>query len=490
MRERKAGALLLVAAMLAAMLAGCGNTGGTPGGAGTGTDTPGTSGQAASAPDYANDPNWFGTDDGKTVTLNFWCGIQPEYGYSQMVDNFNSEYAHKGVQVEFNRYSNNSDGNTQLETYLLTGTFVDVFIGYGNKDRLYNRGAAGMLYDYSGYLNSVGFDVAKELGENTAQEYVGAGGTVWGLPTKFDNKGWIMINADAFREAGVDIPYEGWTYDEFRDACARLCAKTQNYAMCWGFDFNYASKLTYVSSVLGEHGIFTDATMTQTNLDDPVWTEGLQLIKDTIDEGWAVPLENDLTEKMTVQTAFLTGNCAMFGIYSQLRLAMDTEKYPHSFVTALVPFPVPGEEYAGYKTQANLAYSGDFISIASGCEYKKAACEFVRWYIQGGMNPIILAARYPLWNGNDTQKILDVLSEHASGTVDPESLTHLFEVDRSAFAGVSHVSGHEDDINEIIWDEWQSYLNGETDSAEKAMKNAKTRADNILKEEGGLLANG
>jgi multiple sugar transport system substrate-binding protein len=438
--------------------------------------------------DYANDPNWFGTDDGRTVTLNFWCGIQPEYGYAQMVDNFNREYADRGVQVEFNKYSNNTDGNTQLETYLVTNSFVDVFIGYGSRDRLFNRGEAGMLYDYGGYLDSVGFDVANELGANTAQEYVREDGTVWGLPTKFDNKGWIMVNADAFRAAGVEIPYGGWTYDEFKDACRRLRENAGVYAMCWGFDFNYASKLGYISSVLGKNDYFTDETMTETNLDHPVWIKGLQLIHDTMEAGWAVPLADDLAEKMTVQSEFLTGKCAMFGIYSQLRLAMDTATYPHDFVTAMVPFPVPDESYAAYKDQANQSYSGDFISIASGCANKKAACEFVRWYIQGGMNPIILAARYPLWNGSDTQEILNVLSTYAAGTVDPESLTHLFKADRSAFTGASYVSGHDEDIKNIVWEEWQKYLSGEIASAKAAMERAKIRADEILSESSSLVA--
>lgn len=37
--------------------------------------------------------------------------------------------------MEYNRYVNNSDGNLQLETYLMAGEDggVDVFIGYGSK---------------------------------------------------------------------------------------------------------------------------------------------------------------------------------------------------------------------------------------------------------------------------------------------------------------------------------------------------------------------
>lgn len=477
MKSKKLIALLLSAATMAGALAGCGSKE-EPAPAASSTPA------ASTGTDYANDPNWFGTDDGKTVTLRFWCGIQPEYGYQQMVDNFNAEYADKGVQVEYNRYVNNSDGNLQLETYLMGGDGVDVFIGYGNKAKLLKRADGGMLYDYSDYLDSIGFDVAAELGENTAVEYVLEDGTIWGLPTKFDNNGYMMINVDAFKAAGLEIPYEGWTYDEFLAACEALTSgegMDKKYGMCWGFDFSYNSPAIYVSSVLGVNDYYTDASMTETNLDNPVWVEGLDMIKTTIDNGWATPLADDIADKMTVQTMFLTEKVAMFGIHSQLRLAMDTENYPHEFTTALVPFPVPSEEYADQMDQAHRAYSGDFISIASSCQYKDAACEFVRWYIQGGMNPIIMAARYPLWTGNDVQDILDIVADQAGNTIDLESLEHLFSGDRSSKTEASYVGDHDSEIKDIIWEEFQNCLYGRTSSAQKAMETAKSRADELLK---------
>ena len=112
----------------------------------------------------------------------------------------------------------------------------------------------------------------------------------------------------------------------------------------------------------------------------------------------------------------------MFGIFSQLRLAMDTETYPHDFTTALIPFPVPSEDYAEFYTQDQANYSGDFICISASTPYKEAACEFTRLYIQGGMTPLIKAARYPLWLGTDMDAILDYVEQSAGDSVDIESL--------------------------------------------------------------------
>lgn len=425
-----------------------------------------------------DDKVWFGTEDGKTVTLRFWGGIQPEYGYDKIVENFNAEYADKGLQVEYVRYVNNSDGNLQLETQLMAGDGIDVFVGYGDKVKLMGRADSGLMYDYSDYLESVGFDVAKELGENAAVDCVQEDGSIWGLPTKFDNNGWIMINKDAFEAANIPIPYEGWTYAEFKDACEKLTSgegQDKKYGICWGFNFSNSQALVYASAVLGIDQYFTDETMTKANLDNPVWIEGLDLIKTTMDNGWAMPLEDDIADQATVQTVFLTEKCAIFGIFSQLRLCMDTENYPHDFVTALVPFPVPSEEYADKKDMAEKAYSGDFISVAAKTKYPEAAAEFARWYIQGGMNPLILGARYPLWTGADSADILAVVEETANGTIDLESLNHLFSTDRSAFRKPVYVSDLNGPIKTIIWEEWQKCLYGQL-SSEEAMQNAQKRA--------------
>ena len=163
MKMKRIMALVMTSAMVMGTLAGCGASTDT-------TDTTQSQSEnnstaaAATTETASEEKEWYGTEDGKTVTLQFWGGIQPEYGYDEIVENFNKEYADKGVQVEYNRYVNNSDGNLQLETYLMAGEDggVDVFIGYGSKNSLAIRADGGLLYDYSDYLDSIGFDIGKE----------------------------------------------------------------------------------------------------------------------------------------------------------------------------------------------------------------------------------------------------------------------------------------------------------------------------------------
>ena len=39
----------------------------------------------------------------ETITLRLWGGVQPEYGYAALVDNFNAEFKDKGIQLEYVR---------------------------------------------------------------------------------------------------------------------------------------------------------------------------------------------------------------------------------------------------------------------------------------------------------------------------------------------------------------------------------------------------
>ncbi|MDD4573896.1 MAG: hypothetical protein PHR69_06740, partial [Sphaerochaeta sp.] len=64
------------------------------------------------------------------VLLRLWMGIPAENGPQDVVDAFNREYKDKGIQVEYERYVNNDQGNLKLETNLLAGSGIDVYASY------------------------------------------------------------------------------------------------------------------------------------------------------------------------------------------------------------------------------------------------------------------------------------------------------------------------------------------------------------------------
>ena len=143
---------LLLAAVMTLSLAACGGD--------NQPDTPAENTPTDNSPAAPSEGDKTSDTPKETVTLQMWGGVQGEYGYDALVEDFNKEFADKGVQIEYTRYVNNADGNLQLDTYLSAGSDIDIFMCYGGTTRYYNRVDAGLCLDLTDELASRGFDPA------------------------------------------------------------------------------------------------------------------------------------------------------------------------------------------------------------------------------------------------------------------------------------------------------------------------------------------
>ncbi len=427
---------------------------------------------------------WFGTEDGKTVTLHFWGGVQPEYGYDDIVMNFNEEYKDKGIQIEYHRYVSDSDGNLQMDTYLMGGGEVDVFIGYGVA-YMKKRGESNLLYNMADKLKEYDFDLVKELGAENAKGYIKEDGSIYGFPTKYENAGWMMVNVDMFKEAGLDVPYNGWTYSEFLSDIEKLThgeGPDKVYGLFWAMKQGAKMHKNMFGSVLGDKGTYKDEAGTEVNYDNPAYAEGFRLLKTSMDNGWAFPIEDEYSENLTVANTFLEGKCAVSMNVSQMRLAMDKENYPHEFVTALVPGPVPdaynSEEY---RYHDSLLGAGDQMCIAANTKYPDAAFEFAMWYTKGGMAPLAKGGRCPLWNGFDQEQYVAELMKNANGAIDETSLRNYVGIDKTK--GIAErVLYANAEIAAVYKEEEEAMCYGKQ-SVEETVNNICTRSNKLIADE-------
>lgn len=470
-------ALLCVFALLATMFCGCGSE--------TETATEPATKPAAepvTGETSAQAGEWYGNEDGTPVTLKVWGGIQPEYGYDQAIANFNEEFLDKGIQAEYVRYVNDTDGNLQADTYLMAGGEIDVFVGYGAAN-LVNRADTSLLLDMTDMLDAYGFDAAAELGATSMSQYWINGDRVYGLPTIYSNNRWMMVNVDMFEEAGLEVPYDGWTYDEFYAAAEKLThgeGLDKVYGMMWCIRQDIVQPLGLISSVLGQNSYYKNLDGTESNFDNAIWAEGMQLIQDTMENGYAYALEDEMSESLTFANTFLEGKSAMSMNISQLRLILDTETYPHDFKTAIVPGPVPSEEYLtdAYKYHTNYSGTNDLISIAAKSEHPEASFQFIMWYVTGGMAPLAGYGRIPLWSGFDASAITTLLADKAD-VMDLKSLEGYLSIDKSVALESPALNAY-NEINAIIKEETQNILLGQF-SVEEGLASAKTRSDELLK---------
>ncbi len=424
---------------------------------------------------------WFGEADGVTpVTLQVWGGIQPEYGYDKMVENFNAEYKDKGIQIEYVRYVNDADGNLQVDTYLVGGGAIDVLIGYG-ANNLQKRAESGLFLNLTDMLAARGFDCAKELGEASMSQYWVDGDQVYGFPSIYSNNRWMMVNVDMFQEANIPVPYEGWSYDEFYNACKALTKGegiNKQYGMMWCINQDIAQARGVASSALGELSFYTSLDGTASNFDNALWNDGISLIKRTMDDGYAIPLADEVADSLTFSNTFLAEKCAITLNISQLRLLLDTATYPHEFKTALVPGPVPnGYVTDEYKYHTNYSGTNDLLSVTATTPNPEAAYEFIMWYATGGMAPVAEFGRIPLWRGFDASLVTNALSGVAN-ILDLDSLAWYMNVDKSAAVSMPALKAYSE-ITTVINEEIQAILLG-SKTVDQGLGDAKTRADEMI----------
>lgn len=424
---------------------------------------------------------WYGNSDGTPITLKVWGGIQPEYGYDQMVEKFNKEFADKGIQVEYTRYVNDDDGNLQLETYLMGGNDIDIYMGYGGVERLFKRIDAGLALDMGSYLKDAGFDPIEELGESNVASYI-YNDTYYALPTKYENKCWMVVNADMFANAGIELPLNGWTYEQFAEAGKKLSSgegQDKVYGMFWNMNGGWKNAIEFIGATLGKYKTYTDDTCTATNMDNAVWQQGLQLIVDSQNDGWGISLEQEVADGIDFSNAFLKGKAAMASGIFNLRVIKDLEKYPHDFETAIVPYPVPDESYlADSWSYSDCPGAGDLILVNPKSAHVAEAMDFVLWYIKGGMAPLASGGRIPLWKGFDANLVVDALCQ-TEGVFNVDSIKAYMGVDASkAYATLS--SSVESKIATVKQEEMQAALYGQK-TVEQACQDMKSRSDDLLK---------
>lgn len=448
---------ILALALVATLLVGCGSSAASTGGGSS----------VVPAASTAEPP-------AETVTIRFWGGIQPEMGPDRVVENFNAAFADKGIQVEYERYVNDDQGNLKLETSLLAGNEVDVFVSYGN-ERLQKRVEAGMALNLTELMERDGFDYPGLFGESVEGMYIN--GSPYSISTVL-SKGSLLVNKDMFDAAGIELP-TSWTFEEFREVCAQLTSgegQDKVYGMFWNTQQNISEYwLCLAKQSLGGDAVYKDGNDSETNFDNPIVQASAQLVYDTMQDGSAPTHVDSVTQQLTMESMFLNGRAAMVVGNWIIRNVKDTTEYPHDFVTAYVPYPVVNESEANY-LYGNL---GDHVLINPKSDNIDAAWEFLKWYSTEGMLPMASGGRIPL---STTISSDDISAEFFTG------YEHLIDVDtavQTLFSSADDklatatVTTSLSEITAVLNEEVEAYFTG-TKTLEVAFADAKQRADALL----------
>lgn len=317
------------------------------------------------------------------VKLVMWGGVPPEAGPQQVCDDFNAEFGPKGITVEYERFVNDDAGNMKLETNLLAGGDIDLYLTY-TPDFIKKRAQGNMALDLSALLARDKLDLVKMFGPMATGYYID--GKPYSFPTKIDQYG-LVVNADMFAAAGIPIP-TSWTLDEFRAAAKRL-TKGSGQDKVYGMFFNSQQDLFYPINYFSVQNLGGDPFYApggkETAFTDPVNLKSIKTVAEMMLVDGSAPTHADsVTQKLSQEGMFLSGKAAMTIGPWIIRSIKDTAKYPHDFKTAFVPYPTPVKTAAPY-FQGGL---GDHVMINPKSRNVEAAWTFLKWYAEKGLSLI------------------------------------------------------------------------------------------------------
>ncbi|GGF66897.1 sugar ABC transporter substrate-binding protein [Paenibacillus albidus] len=396
---------------------------------------------------------------GSPVTLKMWGGVPPESGPQEVIDTWNKE--HPEIQVEYVRFVNDDDGNLKLDTAMITGQDVDLFVNY-TVSHTTKRVESNLALDLSSFTD---YNIDEKMGPDAESWKID--GKYYGVPTTKSSY-FIALNKDALDAANLPVPKD-WTWDELREYAKKLKVG-DNY----GFIQNMEPFVDPLDSVLSQEG-YTKADGTS-NLDQPLVRKWLETLNIMMKEDKTTPaLGEQLTSKMPVEQVFLSGDVPMLNIGAWLlRSSNNFTDFPRDFKIAFAQVPRLGDSAEKYVTRGGL---GDYISINAKSKKQAEAWEFLKWYADGGMAPMAAGGRLPASKDANQEDALNNLLGDKKDTYDLDSLMHVMFEDTTP----TYVRSLPQEVMDLRAQEYEKYFLG-SQSIDQTIDAMTTRHESYLKQ--------
>ena len=364
MMKKKLLAMALSATMVLGM-AGCGAGNGgsasTDAGASTGSQTQTSSSADTKQEDTTEEP----------ITLRMaWWGSQTRHDITTQVINMYME-EHPNVTIEYEFYSFD-DYFTKLKTLVASDQVWDIFQLGGNFPMYMDK-----IYYLNEFIDSGVVDVS-DIPEAYLQITQDTEGNQIGLSNGLNTYG-IAYDVDMFKEAGVDLPTENWTWDDYADAAMKIKEATGHFGSS---GFTSSEFIAGCSTYIGQQGkvgqySFFNLDLTGMGFDDPSMLEGyIQMRADLIKAG-ASPDAGAEMEITNIENDFIvTGEAGMTWVAVNQFPTIYDVCAAEGRTLALAPLPrVTADGPSGAVIQ-----SSQMLCVSQDSEHKEAAAAFISWF--------------------------------------------------------------------------------------------------------------
>lgn len=399
MRKRKLLALSLAAAMTLSMAA-CGSDD-----AGTTAAAGGDAGTTTAAEAGGDDTTAAeeGGNSGETIKMRVaWWGSQTRTDRTtQVLDEYGKE---NGIEFEYQFYqwddywatmsgftTNNALPDIMQQDYAYIGPYVD----------------QGLLVDMNQYADVMDLDKIDESVLESGNIY---GKGLYGMSLG-TNVLCVIYNKTIFEEAGVDLPTNDWTWDEYVDAITTIYEKTGIHSDIpfitdpkWMIEYIARGYGETLYNEAGDGFGFTDKTINK-------FKEFITEVKGLVDQGVYVDPAVQVTWKANEDNDLVKGQNATTMTYSNfyvdyqkiLNTNMENEgKDPQELGLVLLP------NFEDATEKPNYLKPSQFFSITRDSQYPEEAAKIISYFVTDlDCNKVLLAERgVPV-----TQEVRDGLKE-------------------------------------------------------------------------------
>ncbi len=306
------------------------------------------------------------------ITLRMaWWGSQTRHDRTvQVIEMYEKENPNVDIEYEFYSFD---DYFTKLKTLVASDQVWDVFQLGGNFPEYMDK-----IYFMNEFIDSGVVDTSK-ISDSYLKITQDTSGNQIGLSNGLNTYG-IAYDVDMFNAAGVPLPTENWTWDDYANAAMKIKEATGHFGTsCFGSNDEFiAGCSTYVGQqgAVGEYGFF-NLELTDVGFTDPqMLAPYIQMRADLIKAG-ASPDAGAAMEVTNIENDFLvTGEAGMAWVaVNQFPTIYDICQ-AEGRTLALAPIPrVTADGPAG-----SVIQSSQMLCVSQDSQNKEAAAAFISWF--------------------------------------------------------------------------------------------------------------
>ncbi len=296
-----------------------------------------------------------------TITWAVWGSPEEVASHQAVADVFTKEHPEIKIEIWSQPWG---DYFTKIKTLWASGdakSIPDVAFLWPTP----SYAAQGVLENLDPYIEKSGYkldDYWPGLLESAKFD-----GHVYGLPRDID-VGVLYYNEDIFKEAGVDLPTDKWTWDDLLAAAEKLTKKDAN-----GKVTRYALAMEggkYDKWVNQNGGSLLDdmRNPSKCTMADQPAMDALKFFTGMMDKGYAMR-DADLSAAGGDQAVFQSGQAAMIIQNTSRVSAFNAAKM--NYDVQVVPIPKGGKRF-------NAAGGAAWV-MSAGSDNKDAAWTFISW---------------------------------------------------------------------------------------------------------------